>query len=180
MDQDYGRRSFLKAAGLVAAVGMTGLAGCSGSGGTVTGETPTGPKLANEPNYKGYLDNVSNYDHTIDLRDEDAVTIGVGTKGNMGDFGFEPAAAAVAPGTTVTWEWTGRGGGHNVVASQGTFNSGPPVEAAGTTFEYTFDKPGVYTYACEPHEAMGMRGAIFVALADAQASHEHDHEGRGN
>lgn len=161
---DPSRRTFLKAAALVAAVGMTGLAGCSG--GQATAADVSGPKLANEPNYKGYLDDTSNYDYTIDLRYKDAVTIGVGTKGNMGDFGFEPAAVAVAPGTTVTWEWTGRGGAHNVVASQGTFNSGPPVEAAGTTFEYTFDKPGVYIYACEPHEAMDMKGAVFVALAE--------------
>ena len=173
---DRSRRSFLKAAGLVTLAGMSGLAGCSG--GQATAADVSGPKFANEPNYKGYLDDTSNYDYTIDLRAEDAVTIEVGAEGNMGDFGFAPAAVAVSPGTRVTWEWTGRGGTHNVVASQGTFNSGPPVEAAGTTFEYTFDKPGVYTYACEPHEAMGMKGAIFVALADgganAQVAHEHE------
>ena len=155
------RRTFLKALGLVAVLLMGTLAGCSGS---AADAEPSGPQLANEPNYKGYLDDTDNYDYTHDMRGQDAVTIEVGSKGNMGDYGFGPAAVAVSPGTTVTWEWTGRGGAHNVVADEGTFNSGEPVEGAGTTFEYTFDKPGVYKYACEPHEAMGMKGVVFVSL----------------
>ena len=185
------RRTFLKVSGLVAVLGTTGLAGCTGR---AADQEPASSQLPNEPNYKGYLDDTDNYDYTHDLRGQDAVTIEVGSKGNMGDFGFGPAAVAVSPGTTVTWEWTGRGGTHNVVADEGTFNSGEPVEDAGTTF----DKPGVYRYACEPHEAMGMKGVVFVSLgqptdsgdnADGgaqsgsgeQASHkhlgfEHDHE----
>lgn len=66
----------------------------------------------------------------------------------------------------MTWEWTGRGGTHDVVATQGTFGSGEPVSDAGTRFEYTFDRPGTYTYVCEPHEAMDMKGAILVGLGE--------------
>lgn len=155
------RRDFLKAAGIVAVVGAAGLAGCTGG---ATTRQPSGPELPNEPNYKGWFDNTSNYDHTRDMRGQDTVTIQVGTEGNMGEYGFGPAAVAVSPHTTVTWEWTGGGGDHNVVADQGTFNSGPPVADAGTTFQFTFDRPGVYKYVCEPHEMMGMKGAVFVAL----------------
>jgi halocyanin-like protein len=158
------RRDFLKAAGVMAVVGSAGLAGCTGR---AAQRQPSGRQLPNEPNYKGWFDGVDNYDHTHDMRGQDAVTIQVGSKGNMGDYGFDPAAVAVSPHTTVTWEWTGSGGGHNVIAEQGTFNSGPPVTNAGTTFEFTFDRPGVYKYVCEPHAAMGMKGAVFVALAQS-------------
>ena len=159
------RRTFLKVAGVTAILGTTSLAGCTSR---AADRKPTTPQLPNEPNYKGYLDNTSNYDYTHDMRGQDAVTIEVGSPGNMGDFGFSPAAVAVSPHTTVTWEWTGRGGTHNVVADEGTFNSGPPVSTG--SFEFTFDKPGVYRYACEPHEAMGMKGAIFVAIGQPAQS----------
>ncbi|HET7325339.1 MAG TPA: halocyanin domain-containing protein [Halococcus sp.] len=161
------RRDFLKAAGIVAVVGTAGLTGCTSK---AAQRQPSGPQLPNEPNYKGWFDGTDNYDHTHDMRGKDAVTIQVGSKGNMGDFGFGPAAVAVSPHTTVTWEWTGRGGGHNVVADQGTFTSGAPVSDAGTTFEFTFDRPGVYKYVCEPHESMGMKGAVFVALGQPTSS----------
>ena len=163
------RRDFLKAAGIMAVVGSAGLAGCTGR---AAQPQPSGPQLPDEPNYKGWFDGVDNYDHTHDMRRQDAAIIEVGTKGNMGDFGFGPAAIAVSPHTTVTWEWTGRGGTHNVVADQGTFNSGPPVADAGTTFAFTFDRPGVYKYVCEPHEAMGMKGAVIVALGDPTSGGE--------
>lgn len=161
------RRDFLKAAGIIAVVGSAGLAGCTGR---ATSPPSSTPPLPNEPNYKGWLDGTDNYDHTHDLRGQDAVTIQVGSAGNMGDYGFGPAAVAISPHTTVTWEWTGRGGTHNVVASEGTFTSGAPVADAGTTFEFTFDRPGVYKYVCEPHEMMGMKGTIFVALGQPRGS----------
>ncbi|MFC7009755.1 halocyanin domain-containing protein [Halalkalicoccus salilacus] len=163
MDTATTRRDFLKAVGLLTVMGSASLAGCT----TQANEgQPTGPKLPNEPNYKGFLDGTDNYSHTLDWREKDAITIEVGSEANMGAYGFSPAAVAISPGTRVTWEWTGRGGTHNVVATQGTFNSGEPVSEAGTHFEYTFDRPGTYTYVCEPHEAMGMKGAIFVGLGD--------------
>lgn len=163
------RRGFLKTVGLLTVVGSVGLAGCT----TQANEgqpQPTGPRLPNEPNYKGYLENTSNYDYTHDRRGEKEITIEVGSKANMGDYGFAPAAVAISPHTRVVWEWTGRGGAHNVVATQGTFNSGEPVSDAGTRFEFTFDRPGTYTYVCEPHEAMEMKGAIFVGLGDPAES----------
>lgn len=55
---------------------------------------------------------------------------------------------------------------YNVVVTHGTFDSGEPVDEAGTRFEYTFDRPGTYTYVCELHEAMKVKGAIFVDLGE--------------
>jgi halocyanin-like protein len=157
------RREFLQAVGLFAVAGSVGLTGC-------TSQAAEGgshdPHLPHEPDYKGYLDGTDNYDFTHDWRGRDAVTVEVGSEANMGAYGFSPAAIAVSPGTTVIWEWTGRGGTHNVVATQGTFDSGEPVDDAGTRFEHAFDRPGTYTYVCEPHETMDMKGAVFVGLGE--------------
>lgn len=56
---------------------------------------------------------------------------------------------------------------HNVVARTGVFDSGDLVKELGHTLEHTFADPGLYYYDCEPHESMGMRGAVFVALGAA-------------
>lgn len=117
-----------------------------------------------EPEYKGWFQGVSNYKGTRDHRDQNEVTVDVGAQGSLGYFKFAPPAIAVSSGTTVRWEWTGKGGPHNVVAQEGTFESGKPVARKGETFEYAFDSPGVFTYYCEPHRGQGMKGAVFVAL----------------
>lgn len=142
---------------------VTLLAGCSDGRAADGGKA----RVPIEPDYKGWFDGVSNYDRTFDLRGQDRVTIRVGAEGNMGAFAFDPAAVAVSPGTTVVWEWTGKGGMHNVVARSGVLDSGALVRDRGHAFEHTFDEPGVYPYVCEPHAEMGMRGAIFVALGAA-------------
>jgi hypothetical protein len=73
----------------------------------------------------------------------------------------------ISPGTTVVWEWTGAGGGHNVVAEDGTFSSGEDyVSEAGYTYEYTFESEGTYRYVCVPHETLGMKGAVVVSTGD--------------
>ena len=36
------------------------------------------------------------------------------------------------------------------------------VTTSGTQFTHTFEEPGTYRYRCEPHETIGMRGAIIV------------------
>ena len=117
--------------------------------------------------YDGWLDDVDNYDGTHDYRDEEAVTVTVGA----GDNGllFDPAAILIDPGTTVTWEWTGEGGAHNVVATDETFDSGDTVDAEGETFEYTFDdvsEGDTFNYVCVPHEAVEMKGAVAIGTVD--------------
>ena len=162
--QTTSRRTYLKVGGSATLAAMTALAGCSD--GKDADEDKA--RVPNEPDYRGWFEGVSNYDGTIDQRDRDEVTVTVGAQGNNGYYTFGPAAVAVSAETTVTWEWSGRGGAHNVVAEQGSFDSGNPVDEDGNTFTDTFDSPAVYKYVCEPHRSLGMRGAVFVALGQSE------------
>jgi halocyanin-like protein len=120
---------------------------------------------AQESPYGGWFDDTDTYNGTVDGTGRETVTVSVGA----GDSGlaFEPAAIAIDPGTTVIWEWTGEGGGHNVAAEDGSFES-QTVSEAGHTFEHTFgeDTNGdIFKYVCVPHQALGMVGAIAVGDA---------------
>jgi halocyanin-like protein len=116
-----------------------------------------------EPAFGSYLDDANLYDTTKDLRDQDEVTVEVGAGEG---FAFNPPTIWISPGTTVTWEWTGNGGGHNVVTEEGPagFNQPDVVGEAGYTYEYEFteEDAGITTYKCEPHEAQGMKGGVAV------------------
>lgn len=112
--------------------------------------------------FGGWFSDVSNYDGVEDRTGQSQVSVAVGTKGNGGNFAFEPPAITVSTGTTVVWEWTGKGGAHNVVDNNGAFRSGDPVDEEGTMFEYTFDQTGTYKYYCAPHKPLGMKGAVVV------------------
>ena len=141
-----GRRQFVTATAGVAALGAAG---------TVTAQ--------NEPDYGGWFDDVSNYDGTVDMRGQDTVEITVGAEGNGGAFAFAPPAVMVSPGTEVVWRWNGEGGGHNVVSDgDGPLASGEPVSESGTTYSHTFESEGIFKYVCEPHAALGMKGAVAV------------------
>lgn len=70
------------------------------------------------------------------------------------DNNFEPVAAEIAAGDTVTWTWEGRAD-HNVVGD--SFER--DVQREGT-FEQRFDEPGTYDYRCTLHG--GMTGKIVV------------------
>lgn len=156
------RRDYLHALGLG---GLAALAGCTAAGAS-SPEHDADPTLPTEPDYGDWFTGVSNYHATVDRRFESTVVVEVGAPGNMGAFGFGPAAVAVSPVATVVWEWTGKGGGHNVVADDGLFTSGGLVDAAGHTYELRFDAPGVFRYVCEPHRTMGMRGAVVVLAGE--------------
>jgi halocyanin-like protein len=141
------------------AVGGAAAAGLGGAAGTA-GAQSDGIDLAS------WFAGVSNYEGVIDATGTDSVTVDVGVAANGGAFGFGPAAVRVDPGTTVTWRWTGRGGSHNVAAD------GFESELVGTTdhtFEQTFAEPGVHTYACTPHETIGMKGAVVVGDVEVNA-----------
>lgn len=114
-----------------------------------------------EPDFGTWFDDVDNYAGTVDATGLTEVTVRVGSAGNGGDFAFEPASVRIDPGTTVVWEWTGRGGDHNVVATDGSFRSELLTEP-GETFALEFDGDGISTYLCEPHAGVGMKGAIVV------------------
>jgi halocyanin-like protein len=131
-------------------------------GAVVVGDQGVGPAQVGEPDYGGWFEDVSNYEETVDRRGQSEVTVEVGTQGNGGAFAYEPAAVRVDPGTTVTWEWTGEGGQHNVVTEDGEEMESELVAESGFTFEHTFEGEGVTTYFCEPHRSLGMKGAVAV------------------
>jgi halocyanin-like protein len=129
----------------------SGSGGDGGSGGSV-------PSAVSE-----YLSDVGNFDGSLaDETGSSSVTVQVGTQANGGAYGFGPAAIRVSSGTTVTWEWTGKGASHNVVAEDGASFESELVTEEGHTFEHTFDSTGVVTYFCTPHKALGMKGAVVV------------------
>jgi plastocyanin len=91
----------------------------------------------------------------------------------QGGFVFVPDTVNISVGDTVRWTWATSG--HSV-------SSGPPcfvdsqfcspndtncpagtLSNAGTVYTHTFSEPGVYTYFCFAHCAIGMRGVVNVA-----------------
>ena len=163
---DFDRRTFLRAAG---AAGIVTIAGCTsdsddgdtgGNGGDDGGSNGGDDYsyLDDEPGYSDWFDDANNYEGTVDWRDEDEVTVLVGADGGLA---YGPAAIAISTGTTVVFEWTGEGGNHDVVERDGAFES-ELTASAGHTFTHQFDEPGIYEYTCLPHEAVGMKGAVYV------------------
>lgn len=71
------------------------------------------------------------------------------------DNAFEPEAASVRVGDTVTWQWRGDDD-HNVVFD----DVESPVQSDGQ-FAHRFDAPGTYVYRCTLHG--GMTGTVVVA-----------------
>lgn len=127
-----------------------GVAGCLGS--LVGGAS--GP---DEGGFEEYVSGANGYEGPVDRtgQDELTVTVGAGSRG----IAFDPPGVVASEGVTVTWEWTGRGGSHNVVSTNGLFESALS-SAAGNTFTKTLGQVGVYKYYCQPHESVGMVGAI--------------------
>jgi len=155
MRETYSRRAVVGTTGIAA---VTLLSGCSG-GGSSDDRTADRGYLDEEPAYENWFEGVDNYNGTVDWTGQDEVIVDVGSE----QYRFDPAAIAVSPGTTVIWEWTGMGGGHNVV-SEG--DDGPLesdlVNSEGHTYSHTFEASGLYRYRCTPHESLGMRGAVYV------------------
>jgi len=115
--------------------------------------------------YDGWLDDVDNYDGTHDYRGEDEVHVTVGAGDGLL---FDPAAVLIDEGTTVVWEWTGEGGGHNVAAVDDAFES-ELTEEGGFVFEHTFEdveEGEFFNYVCTPHEAVEMKGTVAIGETD--------------
>jgi plastocyanin len=81
---------------------------------------------------------------------------------NVRDNNFEPQAAEVSAGDTVTWNWEGSNE-HNVVGDG--FSSDAQ---SGGTFQHRFDQAGTYDYRCTLHG--GMNGTVIVTDPAAAAS----------
>jgi halocyanin-like protein len=159
------RRRFLQTGALVGLAGLAGCAGGGSSGGSTDGGSDAeggggdGDGGTTDASYDAWLDDVSNYDGTpADRTGEETITVVVGAGNGLL---FDPPAVRVSPGTTVVWEWTGRGGQHNVRAEDGAFES-ELFSTEGSTFEWTFEEPGVVRYLCVPHQAVGMKGVVDV------------------
>ncbi len=100
-----------------------------------------------------------------DLRGQDEVTVMVGASGNGGDVAFSPAGIWIDPGTTVTWEWTGNGGEHNVETEDGPADlESELTDEEGHTweFEFTEEHEGITSYHCTPHIPVEMFGEVAV------------------
>jgi halocyanin-like protein len=142
---------------------LRGLAGSAGVLGA-TGAASGAPAEGGEVDYQGWFGDVSNFEGTVDRRGESSVTVRVGVEGNTSFFAFGPPAIRVDPGTEVVWEWTGRGGAHNVVDLEGSFESELSSEE-GFSYSRTFDTEGIWRYYCGPHRSFGMKGAVVVGDA---------------
>jgi halocyanin-like protein len=148
------RREFVRTAGGATAVAAAG-AGATGTA-AAQEQQPVWPSGVTSGNLGSYQD----------ARGESEVTVQVGA----GDSGlaFDPTQLWVDTGTTITFEWTGNGGAHNVVTVEGggpaSLDSGDPVGEEGYTYEYevTEEDVGITHYQCVPHAAVGMHGGLAV------------------
>ncbi|CAI50463.1 halocyanin [Natronomonas pharaonis DSM 2160] len=157
------RRRFVRGTAAVAATGA--LAGCNGNGngnenGNGDDAAPEDPAEAAE-NFLNEHD-ANQYDGLVDRTGEDEITIDNGAGPN--GFAFDPAGVRIDAGTTVTWEWTGEGGAHNVVSEPDSdFDLETElVDEEGFTYEVTFDEPGAALYVCTAHRAQNQYGAVVV------------------
>jgi len=149
---DVTRRAFMRTAGgaTVAAGAATATAGTAAA----QEEQPVWPSGASSGNVGSYQD----------ARGQGEVTVSVGA----GDSGlaFDPTLLWVDPGTTITFEWTGNGGAHNVQTVEGpaSLDSGDPVGEEGATYEYETSEEdvGITHYHCVPHTAVGMHAGLAV------------------
>lgn len=165
------RRRVLQSASVVG--GAFALAGCLGSAAPVETTAPT-ESVTETPRETETTEAEPQADTSVEewllasnvLGDgadrlfQNEVRVGVGSP--RVPYAFHPTDLRVSPGTTVVWYWTPHGGANNVVALDGSFDSGDPVENAGTTFSHTFDEPGTYRYVSQSHSDCGMRGVVRV------------------
>ncbi|RLM70453.1 halocyanin domain-containing protein [Halorubrum sp. Atlit-26R] len=150
---DVSRRAFMRTAG-----------GAAAAAGAATATAGTAAAQEVEPDWPSAANgNVGSY---TDARGQDSVTISVGA-GDQG-LAFDPTLVWVDEGTTITWEWTGAGGAHNVQTVDGggpaSLDSGDPVGEEGATYEYetSGEDAGITHYHCVPHTAVGMHGGLAV------------------
>jgi plastocyanin len=72
--------------------------------------------------------------------------------------GYEPTEVSVKVGQVVKWKNEGAEA-HTVTAEDKSFDSGSM--APGAEFQFTFSKPGTFTYSCTPHP--WAKGTVKVA-----------------
>ena len=148
------RRDFVRTAG-----GATAAAAAS------TGATGTAAAQEVQPDWPSGVTN-GNLGSYRDARGESEVTVSVGA-GDQG-LAFDPTQLWVDTGTTITWEWTGNGGAHNVQTvddgGPASLDSGQAVGEEGATYSYelTEEDAGITHYHCVPHTSVGMHAGLAV------------------
>jgi len=140
------------------------------AGTVAAGIAATGPAAAQDGvDYGGWFGSdtggeTQNFDGTVDRTGQDTVTVEVGAEGNGGPYAFAPAAVRVDPGTTITFEWVSDT--HNILIeeqpSDADWGGVENIENTGFSHEHTFETEGLYKYYCQPHLALGMKGAVVV------------------
>lgn len=82
----------------------------------------------------------------------------------VSNYSFNPSQLTINAGDKVVW--TNTQGSHNVNGTQATFATNPESfgnnVGSGWTYEYVFNTPGTYSYQCDPHAGMGMKGTVVV------------------
>jgi halocyanin-like protein len=118
--------------------------------------------LTGYPQVDNWLEN-NDFDGRLeDGRNQSQVTIKVGADGNGGNFAYDPNAILVSQGTELVFEWSGRGGGHDVTWDQGDFPDSESTSSAAKSYSVTMDESGVFLYFCDEDQPGGGRGAVVV------------------
>ncbi|MFH5799487.1 halocyanin domain-containing protein [Haladaptatus sp. CMAA 1911] len=162
---DMARRTYIEASSALLAGGL--LAGCTSGDAETEGKDSTSNDTGTENGSSlsddavDYMSDARGYsgDGPEDYTGQSEVEVenGGGSRGMASD----PAAIRINAGTTVVWKWTGRGGEHDVVAVDGSFES-ELVESSSKTYSHTFEETGETLYNCSEHEDKGMKGVVVV------------------
>lgn len=164
------RRQFLASTGLTAlavtagcvSAGNSGSAGENGTETTTPTPTETATPSSTPESLDDWLSDANGYDgEPRQYGPAERPLIMVGEETDDG-LAFDPPVIEVSPMTNVRWDWTGHGGQQNVVALDGTFDSGRTNAQPGTGYHYIFDEVSEYPYVSEPHRDEGMKGAVIV------------------
>lgn len=148
--------------------------GAAGAAGLAVAGAASSPVSADMDAYNEWLAEADWDGTTADATtaEEVFVQVGAGPEGLQ----YNPPAILIEPGTTITFEWTGQGGNHNVVhqtdpdpeRDEKVFDSmedahdGDIPASEGTIYELTLDEEGWYPYVCTPHASLEMKGVIVV------------------
>lgn len=100
-------------------------------------------------------------------------------RGGSAPYAFEPGKVFVQPGDTLRF-LEDAGVVHNVrfkdhpsAARLGAAGTGPYLTTKGQTYDLVIDgrfAAGSYTFVCEPHEALGMRGMLTVGTSGSSGT----------
>jgi len=160
---DVSRRALLRGvAGATAASTAAGTAAAQEGEGGEGGGGEGGGGGNQRAVFPSYVDGAAGGAYS-DERGSSEVTVEVGAGSQS--VAFAPTKLWVDTGTTVNFEWVSNG--HNVLPNTqpegaGWSGSGDSLEDEGFTYSHTFETGGMYTYYCQPHEQLGMVGAIAV------------------